>query len=63
MKQTIVVKLGGEVIASSELSQLTADLAELGRTARLVVTHGGGPQATTCKGAKPLVRSLVRLRT
>ena len=50
-KQTIVVKLGGEVIASSELSQLTADLAELGRSARLVVTHGGGPQATKLQEA------------
>ncbi len=44
---TLVVKLGGEVVAGSGLPALAADLralADEGR--RVVVTHGGGPQAT-----------------
>jgi acetylglutamate kinase len=43
----IVVKVGGEVLAGPEARALAADLAELKRRgARLVVVHGGGPQAT-----------------
>ncbi len=44
---TIVVKIGGEVLASSELPALAGDLATLAkRGARIAVVHGGGPQAT-----------------
>jgi acetylglutamate kinase len=42
-----VVKIGGEVAGSGEAATLARDLAELRRTgARIVVVHGGGPQAT-----------------
>ena len=51
MQQTIVVKLGGEVIASPELSELAADFASLGTSARFVLIHGGGPQATKLQEA------------
>lgn len=44
MSTTTVVKLGGEVIASPDASQLCRDLAAI--RGRLVVVHGGGPQAT-----------------
>jgi acetylglutamate kinase len=43
----IVVKLGGEVVAGEALPAIARDLAALGREGRrVVVTHGGGPQAT-----------------
>jgi acetylglutamate kinase len=42
----IVVKLGGEVIASVALAVVARDLADLSRAGRVVVVHGGGPQAT-----------------
>lgn len=43
----IVVKLGGEVIASAALSIVARDLAEIARQGgRVVIVHGGGPQAT-----------------
>jgi len=43
----IVVKLGGEVIASAALAVVAHDLAEIARGGgRVVVVHGGGPQAT-----------------
>jgi len=44
---TVVVKLGGEVVDGPKLPAIAADLRALvaaGR--RVVVTHGGGPQAT-----------------
>jgi acetylglutamate kinase len=45
--QTIVVKLGGEVIAGAALDPIGGDLAALVAAGhRVVVTHGGGPQAT-----------------
>ena len=44
---TIVVKVGGEVVQSSELAAIAADVATLAREGRRVVmVHGGGPQAT-----------------
>lgn len=48
MAETVVVKLGGEVVAdSAKLSTLARDLLALSTTGRrLVVSHGGGPQAT-----------------
>ena len=46
--QVFVVKLGGEVLGESEvLEQVTGQLALLSSLSiRLVVVHGGGPQAT-----------------
>ena len=44
---TVVVKLGGEVVGGAKMAALATDLRALvdgGR--RVVVTHGGGPQAT-----------------
>ncbi len=46
-KKTVVVKLGGEVVAGPYLASIAAGLAALSRGGdRVVVTHGGGPQAT-----------------
>ncbi|MGZ3405840.1 MAG: acetylglutamate kinase [Polyangia bacterium] len=45
--ETVVVKLGGEVVGGAKMAELARDLRALvdgGR--RVVVTHGGGPQAT-----------------
>ena len=45
--QTIVVKIGGEVVGSGEAAVLAADLRELVESgARIAIVHGGGPQAT-----------------
>jgi acetylglutamate kinase len=44
---TIVVKLGGEVIGSAALAVVARDVAEMvAEGGRVVVVHGGGPQAT-----------------
>lgn len=43
----LVVKLGGEVVRSRELTKVASDLAALTRAGHaVVVVHGGGPQAT-----------------
>jgi acetylglutamate kinase len=43
----VVIKLGGEVVTSSHMAAIAADVAEmLGRLERVVLVHGGGPQAT-----------------
>lgn len=43
----IVVKIGGEVVGSSEAAVLAADLRILvDAGARIAIVHGGGPQAT-----------------
>jgi acetylglutamate kinase len=48
MPVMIVVKLGGEVVDGPLLPDIAADLASLQREGhRVIVTHGGGPQATT----------------
>ena len=44
--QTLVVKIGGEVVGSGEAALLAADLRALGADARIAIVHGGGPQAT-----------------
>lgn len=45
--QTIVVKIGGEVVGSGEAALLAADLRDLvAGGARVAIVHGGGPQAT-----------------
>jgi acetylglutamate kinase len=50
--QTIVVKIGGEVVGSGEAAVLAADLRELVETgARIAIVHGGGPQATELSSA------------
>lgn len=51
MIKTIVLKLGGEVVQSDALATIAADVADLARENhahghRVVVVHGGGPQAT-----------------
>jgi acetylglutamate kinase len=45
--ETVVIKLGGEVVAGPKMAELARDVGALvddGR--RVVITHGGGPQAT-----------------
>ncbi|HEV3189565.1 MAG TPA: acetylglutamate kinase [Polyangiaceae bacterium] len=43
----IVIKLGGEVVASPYMAAIAADIAQLQRRGeRVVLVHGGGPQAT-----------------
>ena len=43
----VVIKLGGEVVASPHMAAIAADVAEMhARGERVVVVHGGGPQAT-----------------
>jgi acetylglutamate kinase len=43
----LVVKLGGEVVASPEIDAIAGDVRELvGAWHRLVIVHGGGPQAS-----------------
>ena len=44
--KTIVLKLGGEVVQSDALTIVARDVAALASDTRLVVVHGGGPQAT-----------------
>lgn len=44
---TLVLKLGGEVVAGPYLGAIAHDLARLAEGgARVIVVHGGGPQAT-----------------
>jgi acetylglutamate kinase len=43
----VVVKLGGEVVQGEHMAAIAADVAEMrARGERVVVVHGGGPQAT-----------------
>lgn len=44
--KTVVLKLGGEVVQSEALGIVARDVAALASDARLVIVHGGGPQAT-----------------
>lgn len=47
MAETVVVKLGGEVVGGAQMAALASDLRTLvDAGSRVVVTHGGGPQAT-----------------
>ena len=44
---TLVIKLGGEVVAGAHLPAIAADVTALSAGgARVVLVHGGGPQAT-----------------
>jgi acetylglutamate kinase len=43
----VVIKLGGEVVQGAHAQAIAADVAEMrARGERVVVVHGGGPQAT-----------------
>jgi len=43
----IVVKVGGEIVKSGAIAEIAPDIAELQRSGeRVVIVHGGGPQAT-----------------
>ncbi|HEY8089213.1 MAG TPA: acetylglutamate kinase [Polyangiaceae bacterium] len=47
MTGTVVVKLGGEVVAGPHMAAIAADVAEMrARGEHVVLVHGGGPQAT-----------------
>jgi acetylglutamate kinase len=50
--KTLVIKLGGEVVAGAALGPIAADVAELQKNgARVVIVHGGGPQASKLQAA------------
>lgn len=42
----VVLKFGGEVIASAELPIIAADVAKVAEEHGVIIVHGGGPQAT-----------------
>ncbi len=45
--ECIVIKLGGEVLASPYMAAIAADVAQLQKLGdRVVIVHGGGPQTT-----------------
>ena len=47
MAVTVVVKLGGELVGGPKMAELARDIQALSDAGdRVVVTHGGGPQAT-----------------
>lgn len=47
MSAYVVIKLGGEVVSSATMAAVAADVAAMqARRERVVVVHGGGPQAT-----------------
>jgi acetylglutamate kinase len=53
---SVVLKLGGEVVAGKDLPVVAADIAALRKSGPVVVVHGGGPQATKLQvelGQKP----------
>ncbi len=51
-RRPIVIKLGGEVVGTAVGAAVAADIATLvGQGARVIVVHGGGPQATALQKA------------
>jgi acetylglutamate kinase len=51
-RDIVIIKLGGEVVQSAALAAVAADIAELAKEGvRVVVVHGGGPQATALQKA------------
>jgi acetylglutamate kinase len=47
MTDCVVIKLGGEVVASGQVDGIAADVAEMtAHGERIVLVHGGGPQAS-----------------
>lgn len=61
MAVDVVVKVGGEILQRpAELAAVAADVASLGRAGRrVVVVHGGGPQATALQRRLGLEPKLV----
>ncbi|MBK9030275.1 MAG: acetylglutamate kinase [Myxococcales bacterium] len=60
MTATIVVKLGGETVGGPVGAAVAADVAALAAGgARVVVVHGGGPQATALQKSLGLVPNIV----
>ena len=59
--ETLVVKLGGDALSNSEqLAGIAADIGELHQAgARIVVLHGGGPQATELSKRLGIERRIV----
>jgi acetylglutamate kinase len=56
----LVIKLGGEVVKSRELSAIAADVASLRALGhRVFLVHGGGPQATELSGRLGMTPSIV----
>lgn len=59
LSQLVVIKVGGELLRSPELAAITADATALARRGdRVLVVHGGGPQATELQralGQEPVV--------
>lgn len=48
MSDYVVIKLGGEVVASPDIGAIAADVAAMqGAFERVVIVHGGGAQATS----------------
>src|SRR5579859_3082792 len=48
MNDYVVIKLGGEVVASTDMPAIAADVAAMQAAGeRIVVVHGGGAQATS----------------
>jgi len=59
-RRPIVVKLGGEVVGGPVGAAVAADVAALGAAgARVLVVHGGGPQATSLQQALGLEPRIV----
>lgn len=59
--ETLVVKLGGEALSNAaQLAGIAADIAELHQAgAKIVVLHGGGPQATALSKRLGIERHIV----
>lgn len=59
-RRPIVVKLGGEVVGGPVGAAVASDVAALGQAgARVVVVHGGGPQATSLQKALGIAPHIV----
>lgn len=56
---TVVIKLGGDVLAGPALAVVAADLRDAGAAARVLVVHGGGPQVTALSQRLGLTPRLV----
>jgi acetylglutamate kinase len=46
MSEFVVIKLGGEVVASAHMAAIAVDVAAMVTHEHVVLVHGGGPQAT-----------------
>jgi acetylglutamate kinase len=60
MSEFVVIKLGGEVVASPAMGVIADDVRAMsGRGERVVLVHGGGPQATELQKKLGLVPKIV----